>query len=161
MEPLLVGAVVEKRKAWLHPEALPRATYICRDDHTTGVMRDGGARAFFTYPDRTDRKLREAGGRMCSSYRAEMVALQAATQYLLEHPATLKTRSSSARTQRRQWPHCATAQFSPLDTANREHLVVLARGGSRPIHLPWVPAHCDLEGNERADAKAKEAAALP
>ena len=26
VEPLLVGAVAEKRKAWLHPEALPRAT---------------------------------------------------------------------------------------------------------------------------------------
>ena len=55
-------------------------------------MRDGGARAFFTYPDRTERELGEAGGggRMCSSYRAEMVALQAATQYLLEHPAHIE-----------------------------------------------------------------------
>ena len=36
----------------------------------------------------------------------------------------------------------------------------MANAGVR-AHLQWVPAHCDLPGNERADALAKEASELP
>ena len=31
----------------------------------------------------------------------------------------------------------------------------------QPIVMQWVPAHCGLPGNERADALAREASALP
>ena len=34
-------------------------------------------------------------------------------------------------------------------------------GDSRRVHLQWVPSHCGLRGNERADVIAKEASALP
>ena len=41
-----------------------------------------------------------------------------------------------------------------------DHLAALA-SGARRVHLQWVPSHCDLEGNERADTLAKEASQLP
>ena len=49
----------------------------------------------------------------------------------------------------------------PLGAAIWEHMTALVAGGSRRIHLQWVPAHCELGDNARVDAIAKEAAALP
>ena len=83
---------------------------------------------------------------------------------LLEHPThtedpiVICSDSQSSLTTLRGGP---TAQTSPLGTAIWERMIDLAQGGTRPVHLQWVPAHCELEGNERADAIAKEAAALP
>ena len=84
--PLPIGAVAAERKsaADLHQGALLQcATWVWTDGSATGGVQDGGAGALVIYPDGTSRELREAAGRMCSSYRAEMVALRAATQYLL------------------------------------------------------------------------------
>ena len=41
-----------------------------------------------------------------------------------------------------------------------DHLAGPALGAHR-IHLQWVPSHCDLERNERADTLAKETPQLP
>ena len=39
-------------------------------------------------------------------------------------------------------------------------MIGLATEGRR-IHLQWASSHCGITGNERADALAGEAAALP
>ena len=53
----------------------------------------------------------------------------------------------------------AGAQKSALGAAIWR-LLTSASGG-RQVHLQWVPAHCGLPGNERADELAKEASSLP
>ena len=165
--PLPVGAGATERRsaAATHLGALPQcATWTWTDGSATGGVQDGGAGALIVFPDDTTHELREAAGNICSSYRAEMVALRAATGYLLEHPAHAEdpiiicTDSQASLATLRAGP---ATQSSPLGATIWEHLVALARGGSRPVHLQWVPSHCQLEGNERADAIAREAAALP
>jgi len=54
----------------------------------------------------------------------------------------------------------AAAQTSPLGARIWTQLRGLEAAGCT-AHLQWVPAHCGLPGNERANTLAKEAAALP
>ena len=53
------------------------------------------------------------------------------------------------------------AQTAPLGVAAWRALSSLSEDGHRQIIAQWVPSHCDLAGNERADQVAKEAAELP
>lgn len=114
-------------------------------------------------PDGEERALRVPAGSLCSSFRAEMVALQAALALLAEHPTHTEdpivvcTDSQSALAVLRDGP---SAQSTPLGCQIWEALSTLTAGG-RPVHLQWVPSHCELPGNDRADGLAKEATALP
>lgn len=93
-----------------------------------------------------------------------MVALRAATEHILDHPAHTEdpvvfcTDSQAALVTLRHGP---AAQTSPLGAAVWEGLVAVSEGGRREVKLQWVPAHCDLDNNEKVDAIAKEATALP
>ena len=165
--PMPIGAVAaEKRSAAeSHLRALPQcATWAWTDGSATGGVQDGGAGGHIEDPEGHNCEIKRAAGRVCSSYRAEMVALQAAIEYLLEHPTHIDdpivicSDSQTALATLRGGP---AAQTSPLGASIWEGMVALARGGARPLHLQWVPAHCDLEGNEKADALAREAATLP
>ncbi|KAF0293690.1 hypothetical protein FJT64_000814 [Amphibalanus amphitrite] len=54
----------------------------------------------------------------------------------------------------------ASSQTTHLGISIWEDLLALSSRGS-PIRLQWVPAHCGLRENERADELAKEASGLP
>lgn len=54
----------------------------------------------------------------------------------------------------------AAAQTSELG-ATVWRLLLQAAAGGRDIYLQWVPAHCGLASNERADELAKGASSLP
>ncbi|KAF0295398.1 Gag-Pol polyprotein [Amphibalanus amphitrite] len=93
-----------------------------------------------------------------------MVALATALNWLLDRPeedpgdpVMLCTDSQSALSALRAGP---AAQQSRLGATIWQALLTLAERGRR-AHLQWVPSHCGLEGNERADTLAKEAARLP
>jgi len=164
--PLPPGASdTQKRQlASLHLASLPQcATWVWTDGSAKGGVVDGGAGAFVDLPDGEHVELRSPAGRLCSSFRAELVALQAALSHLVEHPThvedpiVLCTDSMSALAALREGP---AAQTSPMGVSVWRSLATLARADRR-IHLQWVPSHCDLAGNERADNLAKEASALP
>ena len=54
----------------------------------------------------------------------------------------------------------AGAQTTALGAAIWRLLLTITEGG-RHIYLQWVPAHCGLPGNEKADTLAKEASSMP
>ncbi|KAF0293920.1 hypothetical protein FJT64_008318 [Amphibalanus amphitrite] len=164
--PLPIGATASMRRSAAEAclGALPQcATWAWTDGSATGGVTNGGAGVLIEHPDGTTEALREAAGKICSSYRAEMVALKTAVRHLLEHPPLeqdiiICSDSQASLATLRGGP---AAQTSPLGAAIWEHMAALVAGGDRRVHLQWVPSHCELEGNERVDAIAKEAATLP
>ena len=163
--PVGAGAAQRRRAAELHLRALPqRATWAWTDGSAAAGVLNGGAGCLIEEPSGESHELREAAGKICSSYRAEMIALRAAITHLQDYPAhtedpiVICTDSQSALATLRSGP---AAQTTPLGAAIWEGLIALSRGGDRPIHLQWVPSHCELAGNESADAIAKDAAELP
>ena len=91
-----------------------------------------------------------------------MTALLSALNHLLDHaahtelPVVVCTDSQSALAALREGP---AAQRTPLAASVWTALATLA-SPARRVHLQWVPSHCGIDGNERADDVAREAAAL-
>ena len=148
-----------------HLAALPQcATWLWTDGSADGGVLNGGAGALVIRPEGEEAELRVPAGSLCSSFRAEMFALDAALKHMSKHleddpgdPVVVCTDSRSALTSLSMGP---PAQSSPLAAAIWHALLGIAAAGRR-VHLQWVPAHCDLAGNERADTLAKEASMLP
>ncbi|KAF0312087.1 hypothetical protein FJT64_001803 [Amphibalanus amphitrite] len=146
-----------------HLASLPQqAIWVWTDGSADAGVCSGGAGAFVEWPDGATDELRVPAGQLCSSFRAEMVTLRAALNHLLDHPhqpsapITICSDSQSALATLREGP---ASQKTLLGAAIWTELAALA-GPSRRIHLQWVPSHCGVDGNERADQIA-EAAALP
>ena len=165
--PLRLGATAEEKKvaAELHLGSLPQcATWLWTDGSVEGGVKDGGAGAVIIWPDGEEEELKTPAGRHCSSYRAEMLALASGLEQIRlhprdeeRHPIIICTDSMSSLATLRAGP---AAQTSPLGVAVWRELEELSRRGSR-IVAQWIPSHCGVEGNERADAVARDAAALP
>ena len=146
-----------------HLAALPQcATWVWTDGSATDGVTNGGTGALIEWPDGGELEVRTPAGSICSSFRAEMLALHSALSHLRENPAHTEdpivvcTDSQSALASLREGP---SAQSSPLGIDIWRTLRGLSEGG-RQIVLQWVPSHCSLRGNERADSIAKEASSL-
>ena len=161
------GTSVERRRqeAAHYLASLPQcATWVWTDGSAEGGVLNGGAGALLEWPDGTSLELRAPAGKLCSSFRAELVAMKTALQHLLTQPAhqedpiVLCTDSQAALAALRSGP---AEQRSMLSKTVWEALLGLSDAGRREIHLQWVPSHCGLRGNEQADDLAKQAASLP
>ena len=126
-------------------------------------MSRGGGGALIQPPSGgEEREVRVAAGKSCSSTRAELAALLAALQatraiQITTHNIIVCTDSQAALRLLQNGP---AAQGTPLGASVWSELLAL-REDDRAVHLQWVPSHCGLPGNERADALAGEASALP
>ena len=154
----------KKTAATLHLAGLPQcATWMWTDGSAEGGVLRGGAGAYIEFPDGEEIEVRRPAGMLCSSFRAEMVALQAALTTVrdrrahLADPIVVCTDSQAALACLRSGP---ASQSTTLGTEVWQLLLELTRDG-RHINLQWVPSHCDIRGNERADRLAREASALP
>ncbi|XP_043236838.1 uncharacterized protein LOC122389163 [Amphibalanus amphitrite] len=161
------GASAETRRqaAALHLASLPQcATWAWTDGSATGGVLDGGAGGYIEWPDGESHELRAPAGKLCSSYRAEMVALRETLNYIGNHtdheedPIILCTDSQAALSALRSGP---AEQRTQLNRAVWDALALVSDNGERQVRLQWVPSHCGLPGNEMADSLAKEAASLP
>lgn len=138
------------------------ATWVWSDGSAEGGVSLGGGGATIILPSGDVREVRVAAGRLCSSTRAELCALKAALHAVRDSytdppaPIIICTDSQAAL---RMLEAGAAAQTSPLGEDIWRSLLALSDRGS-DIRLQWVPAHCGLRDNERADTLAKEASGM-
>ena len=134
------------------------------DGSATGGVLDGGG-AMITFPSGDTREVRMAAGFLCSSSRAELLALRAALEelssgedYAASHPIVVCTDSSAALALLQNGPE--DAQRTPVAADIFWNLLRPLADRGQPIFVHRVPAHRGLSGNERTDALAREASAL-
>ena len=106
-------------------------------------MLAGGAGGIIAWPDGVAHELRAPAGRLCSSFRAEMVALRETLTYIHNHPAheedpvVICTDSQAALSALRSGP---AEQRTQLNRAVCDALTLVADHGERQVRLQWVPS---------------------
>ena len=128
-------------------------THVFTDGSADGAVRNGGGGIFIKHPDGTQTSKAIPTGKISSNYRAESTALLEAIKTL-----TASTMPSSRNIvfftdcksllQKIQNPKNERQQKE-----TRTALQELSKG--KTVTLQWVPSHCGVVGNEKADALSK------
>ena len=124
---------------------------------------NAGYGARIEYPDKTLEELAHPCGTNCSNYEAEALAIKAAIEKIQEK---IKNHSFS----KHQVIIFSDAK-SVLQALNsdsfKSHIIqdlsssldVFMKTSNYEVILQWIPSHCEIKGNERADTLAKKGAA--
>ena len=133
-------------------------THAFTDGSAENAVRNGGSGACIRRPDGTTSSLSIPAGDLSSNYRAEVHALKAATELLIEEDCNqqnivLLSDSLSA---------LQSLTNGPTDFRTQQlHNSLRTLSDNNRVVLQWVPAHVGIAGNETADRLAKAAAKLP
>ena len=133
-------------------------THVFTDGSAENAVRNGGSGACIRRPDGTTSSLSIPAGDLSSNYRAEVHALKAATELLIEEDCNqqnivLLSDSLSA---------LQSLTNGPTDFRIQQlHNSLRTLSDNNRVVLQWVPAHVGIAGNETADRLAKAAAKLP
>ena len=133
-------------------------THVFTDGSAENAVRNGGSGACIRRPDGTTSSLSIPAGDLSSNYRAEVHALKAATELLIEEDCNqqnivMLSDSLSA---------LQSLTNGPTDFRTQQlHNSLRTLSDNNRVVLQWVPAHVGIAGNETADRLAKATAKLP
>ena len=121
---------------------------------------NGGAGGIIRWPDGSEKQFKSPAGTLCTSYRAELVALREALILIEESQFSPQnswffTDSESTVERLKQGPG---AQADELTAAVWLLLDKISR--TQSIMIQWIPGHKGIDGNEKADQLAKEGATM-
>ena len=134
-------------------ERYPRESWIrvFTDGSATNAVKSGGAGVYIQYPNGEQKEEALPTGLFCTNFKAEVEALIQAAHTI-----------AIGADQNTQVVFLTDAQ-SVLQAYNSDRLPSLKKAlnniKSLRTVLQWIPSHCGIEGNERADELAKAGAA--
>lgn len=125
---------------------------VYTDGSALDAIRNGGAGVYIEYPHKSRDMIKTPTGKFCNNYDAEIQAIRVAAEKLLNsspgpRPVVFLTDARSVL-QALQSGKLTDLQ-KPLIELSNQHRVT----------MQWIPSHCGIPGNERADQLAKEGAA--
>ena len=135
-----------------------RWTHCFTDGSAEEAKRNGGSGAIITIPGEPTHSMSAPSGKLSTNYRAESQAILMAVEFLkqqIQTPRHIVIFSDSmsvlqALSSKKQ--DSQTSQLkAELDNLAKESRVV----------LQWIPAHCNIRGNEEADRLAKQGGSMP
>ena len=127
-------------------------TRVFTDRSSEGAVKNGGAGIFIRHTDGRLTPKAYPTGKISSNYRAESTALLQALQ--------LFTRTASPPPKIVFFTDCKSMLEGLQSTRNEQQVSDIKKAlstlkGKSTIILQWIPAHCGINGNEKADALSK------
>ncbi|RUS81811.1 hypothetical protein EGW08_010448 [Elysia chlorotica] len=125
-------------------------TRIYTDGSATNAIQNGGAGIYIQYPNAEKDTISIPTGIHCSNYEAEACAIIEAATHLAE------------KTPQTNQVVFLTDALSVLQASKNGKLAKLTTALGQlnylMIVLQWIPSHCKIPGNEKADSLAKQGA---
>ncbi|XP_064627880.1 uncharacterized protein LOC135487740 [Lineus longissimus] len=130
-----------------------RWTLAYTDGSAESAVKNGGSGIYIRYPCGESSTLSVPGGKYCSNFKAEVLAITTAAKHLAQSQMTsplIAILTDSLSTLQALRSENIESEIKDL----KEHLQDLT--SNHHVVLQWIPAHCGIPGNERADQLAKE-----
>ena len=127
-------------------------THIFTDGSADQAVRNGGAGVYIKYPGGNEENISLATGCYSTNYQAEAVAIKTGAVHI-QH--------STETSQKVVFFSDALSVLQTLKSGKEKELNELfsalsALCQNHQVTLQWIPSHCDVQGNEKADILAKE-----
>ena len=132
-------------------------THVYTDGSAAEAVRDGGSGVLVRFSDGATKSVSVPGGKLCTNYQAEILAIKTAADFLTELGKDMGNvvifSDSMSTLQALQSP-------DPDQHIKQLHSSLANLTAQTPVTLQWVPAHVGLSGNEEADRLAKAGSQL-
>ncbi|GFR91624.1 Gag-Pol polyprotein [Elysia marginata] len=120
-------------------------------DRSSDNMKAGGAGIHIWHSDGSKEDIAKATGSICSNFKAEVIAIKTA----LEH---IQANQDNSGEEQKYIIFCdSQAALQSLEQTPTDQLSeAMAPLLKQNMEFQWIPSHCGIPGNERADRLAKE-----
>ena len=125
---------------------------------------NAGYGARIEYPDRTCEEIYSPCGALCSNFEAEALAIEASIRQIRQNFVLYEEKQQKIVIFTDSKSVLQALDNNKQDNASIRSLTLeidnFIKDFDQEITLQWIPSHCNIPGNERADTLAKKGASL-